>query len=164
MKVYIAGPMTGLPQFNFPAFDAAAKDLRYVGHEVVSPAELDDPEDRSAALASADGSMLNGHGLHKRTWGDFLSRDVKLIADEGVEAIYVLPGWSASRGARLETFVGKAMCGIDIRQYDSNALYGDGGPVAALTLVSAWCGALWNPGIIDTVRDSITGILIGKQS
>ncbi len=110
MKVYIAGPMTGHPQFNFPAFDLTAVFLRQSGREVVSPAELDDPEDRAAALASPDGHMHGGHHMNK-TWGDFLARDVKLIADGGIQAIVVLPGWETSRGARLETFVG-FLCGI----------------------------------------------------
>jgi hypothetical protein len=97
MKVYIAGPMTGLPQNNFPAFDAAAAVLRAQGHEVISPAELDDPEDRELALNDQPAT---------KTWGDFLARDVKLIADAGIEAIVLLPGWEKSRGARLEATVG----------------------------------------------------------
>jgi hypothetical protein len=36
--------MTGIAQFNFPAFDAAAAELRDQGYEIISPAELDDPQ------------------------------------------------------------------------------------------------------------------------
>jgi len=116
MKVYVAGPMTGIPQFNFPAFDAAAADLRARGYDVVSPAELDDPETREVALASPDGAPDSGSS-NGETWGDFLARDVKLIADEGIEAIVCLPGWERSRGARLETFVAR-LCDLRIYRYD----------------------------------------------
>jgi hypothetical protein len=116
MKVYLAGPMTGIPQFNFPAFDAAAADLRERGFEVVSPAELDDPETRAAAFASPDGAPGSGTASDE-TWGDFLARDVKLIADTGIEAIVVLPDWDKSRGAKLETFVGNALCGLPVYAY-----------------------------------------------
>lgn len=101
-RIYIAGPMSGLPQFNFPAFYAAAEALRAVGYDVVSPAELDDAEDAGAAMASKDGSPESA----KRTWGDFLARDVKLLADTGIQGIIFLPGWQKSKGAKLEAFVG----------------------------------------------------------
>lgn len=39
MKLYIAGPMTGLPDNNYPAFHEAARDLRARGYEVANPAE-----------------------------------------------------------------------------------------------------------------------------
>lgn len=134
-KVYVAGPMTGLPQFNFPAFDAAAVRLRAAGYDVVSPAELDDPEDRAAALASPDGHMHGGHHMNK-TWGDFLARDVKLIADGGIEAVFCLPGWETSRGARLETFVA-FLCGLPIY------ILREGGSIANTSLgylLEAWGG------------------------
>lgn len=107
MRLYIAGPMTGIPHFNIPAFDEAAAYLRSLGHDIVSPAELDDPSDRAAAFASPDGSAV--HYESGKTWGDFLARDVKLISDGRFDGIAVLPGWERSRGARLETFVGMAL-------------------------------------------------------
>lgn len=136
MRVYIAGPMTGLPQFNFPAFDALANSLRLAGHDAVSPAELDDPEDRAAALASPDGFMHGGHHMNK-TWGDFLARDVKLIADGGIEGIVVLDGWERSRGARLETFVG-FLCGL--RTYTWDATYHEFRKVSFLAMARGWLG------------------------
>ena len=102
MKLYIAGPMSGIPQFNFPAFFAAGDALRAAGYEVVNPAEIDHEEDKGLAMKSKDGQLSKSG--HRKTWGDFLMRDVKLIADQ-VDGIAVLPGWENSRGARLECFV-----------------------------------------------------------
>lgn len=124
MKLYLAGPMTGIPQFNFPAFDEAASNLRMVlggdGVDVVSPAEIDDPATRAAALASKDGAPGSGT-TSGETWGDFLSRDVKLVADE-VDAVMVLPGWENSKGARLEVFVARSV-GKPVYDYDRWSKY-----------------------------------------
>ena len=102
-RVYIAGPMSGIPQFNFPLFVEVAKRLRERNIDVVSPVDLDtelgiDKE----ALSSTDGDASK----ISKTWGDLLSRDVKLIADGGISGIVFLPDWYKSRGARLEAFVG----------------------------------------------------------
>lgn len=100
---YLAGPMSGIPQFNFPAFRDNAERLRNRGYDIITPHEMDDPEVSAAAWASPDGSPGSG-SPNGETWGDFLSRDVKLVADNAC-GVLVLPGWNKSRGARLETFV-----------------------------------------------------------
>lgn len=112
MKVYISGPMTGIPQSNFPAFDEAAETLRGLGYEVVSPAELDDAVDRELAL-------LDKQAV--KTWGDFLARDVKIIADTEVHGVVLLPGWLTSKGARLEAMVG-LLCGLSFYVYHTPGL------------------------------------------
>lgn len=104
MKYYLAGPMTGRPQYNYPLFDRVAGALREKGLDIVSPAEMDDDAVRAEAMASTDGIMPETNKVSGETWGDFLARDVKLIADE-LDAIILLPEWETSRGARLEAFV-----------------------------------------------------------
>ena len=121
--LYLGGPMTGHANFNFPAFHAAADDLRSRGYVVVSPAELDSPAAKKAAEESPDGDP--SHYAENESWGDLLARDVKLIADGGIEAIVVLPGWHTSRGAKLETFVAR-LCGVPILEYpDLNEVHVD---------------------------------------
>lgn len=117
MKVYIAGPMTHHPQFNFPNFDNLAAWLREGGWDVVSPSELDDPAARAAAMSSVDGDPALYARLTGLTWGDFLSRDVKLIADGGFDLIVLMPEWQTSRGARLESFVAY-LSHIAIQEYN----------------------------------------------
>lgn len=79
-KLYVAGPMTGLPEYNYPAFDAAAAALRQAGYQVVNPAEdglpLDAPWEHHLRLAIA-----------------------KLMS---CQAVATLPGWHRSKGAQLE--------------------------------------------------------------
>jgi hypothetical protein len=90
VKVYVAGPMTGYPEFNYPAFEAAAKWLRLAGHEVVSPHEVNPP------------SVGFDH-----PWDWYMRRDLVALMD--VEAVVVLPGWEASKGAGLETYIARAL-------------------------------------------------------
>lgn len=100
MRLYLAGPMTGHPNHNIPLFDSVTRLLREQGLDIVSPAELDNPETRVVAASAEDGHMPKDW---PDTWGDFLSRDVKLVADE-VDGVVVLPEWWTSKGARLEAF------------------------------------------------------------
>ena len=141
-KIYLAGPMSGPPQFNFPAFYAAAEKLRADGFEVVSPAELDDAEDKGAALKSKDGNAADA----KRSWGDFLARDVKLLADMGIQGIVFLPNWQNSKGAKLEAFVG-LLQGFKFWEYDAGNVY----RVTRVSVLDSISDAM-RPRMIDKVQ------------
>lgn len=88
MIVYISGPMTGLPDHNYPAFNAAAKYLRDLGHQVVNPAELSTPSP-------------------EKEWHHYMRDDIKAMMD--CDSIYLLPGWTNSKGARLEYHIAVAL-------------------------------------------------------
>jgi len=106
MKWYLAGPMTGIPQFNIPAFDQATDTLRSQGYVIVSPAERDTFETRKAALGSKSGSHADLSIAE--TYGDMLARDMKILADE-VGGVIFLPGWHESKGAKTEAYIALAM-------------------------------------------------------
>lgn len=94
-KLYIAGPMTNQPDWNFPLFFETAELLRSLGYEPNNPAENDGPD---AATAVAHANAVHREGAHK--WADYMRRDVvRLVSCDG---IVLLPGWQQSRGARLE--------------------------------------------------------------
>lgn len=85
LRVYISGPMSGYPHLNYPAFFAAEELLRAAGHEPLNPAR----------------------NTEQPSWADYLRLDLAdvLTADQ----LAVLPGWEASRGARLEVHVAHAL-------------------------------------------------------
>lgn len=87
--------MTGYPENNIPAFRAAAEDLRTMGHDVVSPVELDEAD----GFDALDGTSIEAGD---KQWAEFLLRDLAVIADPTVEAVVVLPGWEKSGGANHE--------------------------------------------------------------
>lgn len=101
---YLAGPMTGIPQYNFPAFDRAAAALRKKGYRIQSPAELDSPEERVRAMASADGSP----GDYGNNWRWPLRRDADIVMNDDCIGVICIEGWEASRGAKLETYIAEA--------------------------------------------------------
>lgn len=79
-RVYIAGPMTGYADLNFPAFHAEAKALRVAGLEVTNPAEI-----------NVDPNM---------GWSTCMRADIAQLVT--CDRIHLLPGWSNSKGASLE--------------------------------------------------------------
>ena len=102
-----SGPMTGHPKHNFPAFDAAAERLTSEGWLVVSPADIsrregiheNSPEPEAAELRRIQEADIEG-----------------LI---GCSVIFMLPGWSNSKGARIEHMIARWLS-MDI-MYSSKA-------------------------------------------
>lgn len=80
MRIYVAGPMTGLPGFNYSAFHDAATRLRALGHDVENPAENPEPP--------------------CKTWRGYMRMAIRQLVT--CDCVALLPGWEESRGARIE--------------------------------------------------------------
>lgn len=78
--VYVAGPMTGIPEHNFPAFNDMARRLQEEGLRVMNPAAR---------------GVKSGW-----EWEDYMRADIALLIQ--CDSITMLPGWENSRGAKFE--------------------------------------------------------------
>ena len=81
MTIYLAGPMTGIPGHNTPAFDAAEERLTALGHTVLSPARM---------LREHPHDSIREH----------MARDLEAVCK--ADAIVLLPGWALSPGVQVE--------------------------------------------------------------
>lgn len=96
--IYLSGPMTGIAKFNYPAFNKKAKELRTT-YQVINPAEmLKNPND---------------------PWHVHLRRDIAALVK--CDAIYMLPGWKESKGARLEHHIASEL-GMKVMLDENNKL------------------------------------------
>lgn len=85
---YISGPMSGIPDNNFPAFDAARDRLIATGVIPISPADMD------RKFGYCSGSR------------EYATRDLSEILKE-CHGIYLLKGWTQSYGAAAEFFLAR---------------------------------------------------------
>ena len=100
MKWYLCGPMSGLPEQNYPAFREACVLLRSAGLVIVSPHET---------MHNPDGGI---------PWEVCLKHDLNTLTR--CHGVIVLDGWTQSRGARLE--VGTALAlGMQILTFYKDA-------------------------------------------
>jgi len=83
-KLYLAGPMSGYPEHNFPLFNQAAKLLRAAGYDVFNPAE------------NTDDGVIQSRAFYMRL-------DIPALLAS--EAVVLLPDWEQSRGANLEVWI-----------------------------------------------------------
>ena len=91
MILYVAGPMTGLPDFNYPAFNTAADALRAKGHDTLNPADIE---------------QYNLTGKPQE-WRWYMRHAIAMIAR--ADGVALLPGWENSDGARLEHTIATAL-------------------------------------------------------
>jgi hypothetical protein len=110
-RVYIAGPMRGIPQFNFPAFDSAADALRAQGFVVCNPADRDRAKHGDSVNDSPTGNLkdIEHTGFSLR---EAMADDLSWIASEA-DIVAVLPGWQNSAGARAEVALAHAL-GLEV--------------------------------------------------
>lgn len=80
VRVYIAGPMSGLPEFNYPSFHAAEEWLIARGYVVENPARP---------------GQVEGWG-----WLDYMRRAIGQLIT--CDTVLMLDGWQDSPGARIE--------------------------------------------------------------
>jgi NTP pyrophosphatase (non-canonical NTP hydrolase) len=125
--LYLSGPMAGLPEHNYPAFNTAASALRALGHTVTNPAEIH-------ALDSQD------------TWADYLRIDLEHLLR--CEAVALLPGWQNSRGAQLETHVARAL-GMPLLAADTLTHVA---PIPTTGLDRVWCTGLRLPQLQSLIH------------
>lgn len=85
-RIYLSGPMSGLPGLNFPTFHSMTASLRASGHTVTNPAEI-----------NPDGG----------TWTDCMRRDIAALMD--CDTVATLPGWENSKGAKLEVMIAEKL-------------------------------------------------------
>lgn len=103
-SIYLAGPMSGLPDFNFPAFYDAAIDLEYAGWKVWNPADKEGETLSQASRVNGDPVLAQKDGFDFR---EVYLWDVDKVIKS--DAIYMLEGWENSPGARGEHAVAVAM-------------------------------------------------------
>lgn len=90
--LYLAGPMTGVPDSNYPAFFEAAERLRCAGFTVLNP---------------ADAERLNPTPGIPQSWEWYMRHGLRTLLE--ADGIALLPGWTESRGTKLEVTVGEAL-------------------------------------------------------
>lgn len=82
MKIYIAGPISGLPISEVERkFGSAAAELRDLGFEPVNPVDM------------------SGWGL---SWRAYLHITSEILQSGEIDAVYMLGDWLQSKGAALE--------------------------------------------------------------
>lgn len=82
-RIYVAGPMIGLPEYNLPAFAAATLELQALGYDAVNPGR------RGADPA--------------KTWQDYMRTGIADLLT--CDAVALLDGWERSQGATLEVHI-----------------------------------------------------------
>jgi hypothetical protein len=100
-KVYLAGPMRGIPEFNFPAFNEYAATLRAEGHEVFNPAEK--------GMEQHLGSHIESLAFRRAVF----ALDTDWICNHA-DVVALMPGWSNSTGAIAERALAVAI-GLEVR-------------------------------------------------
>lgn len=105
MKFYVSGPITGHPDHR-EEFSTVAAMLVGKGHETLIPQDI-------PAFCDGDNcapGIRNGED-DPHTWPCYLRAD--LVAMLACDAVFMMLGWSSSKGATFERFVATS-CGMPV--------------------------------------------------
>lgn len=132
VTIYLSGPMTGIPEYNYPAFKKYAEKYRALGFRVISPPELD-------------------NGDTGRPYEYYLRRDIGVLLSEGIERMYLMPGWHKSKGATLEQHIASRI-GIELWDAETGLPYTESVPQEAHRLVHGDRQEAYGHPIFDMTR------------
>lgn len=106
-SIYIAGPMSGIPEWNYPAFHAAEAKLKAEGWRVFNPAKKDEEDGVIDEEAKTDGDTALAIEKGKFDFRKAYLWDLtQVVRGDG---IFMLRGWEQSPGARGEHAAAVAM-------------------------------------------------------
>ncbi len=112
-NIYLAGPMRGIPEFNFPAFRRYAADLRAQGFKVFNPAEKDNERHGTdISKGNSTGSEEQAAAQHGFNLREALHDDLRFICLHA-DAVALMPGWQNSKGAKAERAAAEAL-GLEV--------------------------------------------------
>lgn len=116
-KVYLAGPMSNQPYFNFHKFFVVAKALRERGYVVFSPAEHDIERggDFWSHCPTGSAAELKVTNVPQINYRECMRTDLNWIIDNA-DGIVLLPGWENSKGAKTEKALAECL-GLEIEYY-----------------------------------------------
>jgi len=103
MRIYLANKMRGMPLYNWPWFEAAAKVLRAKGHEVVNPTEIDEALGVVFVEFDTDHAITDVRLTEKYDFASVIGRDLAVVLS--CDGIVLGPDWASSQGARMERCV-----------------------------------------------------------
>lgn len=90
MKAYISGPMSGIKDYNKPAFKQVESILRANGYKTANPASIEMPK----IVGFTD----------KQIWVWCMKKALRMMLK--CDTIVLLPGWTKSKGAKVERWIG----------------------------------------------------------
>lgn len=99
-RIYIAGPMSGVEEYNFPAFFRAEEMLTDMGFDVINPARRD-VEAYNFEWEGKNG-IFDDIATICPEWSLRDAFRFDMVAICHCHAIYMLKGWQHSGGARAE--------------------------------------------------------------
>ena len=117
-KIYLAGPMSGYPQYNQQAFEHTAARLRADGFDVTTPFELNDlvwHRHFGRAFDPATDTCDWGNPILR----EMFAEDIRVLSES--DKVVFLNGWKRSKGARLEYTTARQL-GIPCERLDGSLI------------------------------------------